>query len=72
MDKISHCPECGTLWHYMEIPEDRRHNYSPPYFYSRVVGLYSVERDALFAYRCPDCGATFRRDGSLCEEGEEL
>lgn len=65
MNKLSNCPECDTLWHDKEIPEEYREYYSPPYFYSRVIALYSLEEDRTFAYRCPDCGATFKRDGSL-------
>jgi len=65
MDKLSHCPACNTLWHDAEIPEEYRHNYSPPYFYSRVIALQTWEADRTHAYQCPDCKTLFNLDGTI-------
>jgi hypothetical protein len=35
--KLENCPECGANWVEAPIPEKYWENYSPPYFYSRVV-----------------------------------
>jgi len=65
MDKLSNCPACDTLWHDAEIPEEYRHNYSPPYFYSRVIALQTWEADRTHAYQCPDCKTLFNLDGTI-------
>lgn len=65
MDKVSHCPVCNSLWHDKEIPEQYRENYSPPYFYSRVVAYQTWESDRTLFYICPDCKSEFNLDGSI-------
>lgn len=65
MEKLSHCPACNALWHTIPIPEEYHHNYSPPYFYSRVIALQSWETDRTHSYHCPDCGTIFNLDGTI-------
>jgi hypothetical protein len=65
MVKLSHCPACNTLWHETPIPEQFHHNYSPPYFYSRVIALQTWEADRTHAYMCPDCKIVFNLDGTI-------
>ena len=59
MENYSHCPACNSSWHYKEIPEEYRENYSPPYYYSRVISYQTWESDCTLYYVCPDCGARF-------------
>jgi hypothetical protein len=37
--KLENCPECGANWVDKLIPQQYWENYSPPYFYSRVIGV---------------------------------
>jgi DNA-directed RNA polymerase subunit RPC12/RpoP len=65
MDKVSsktrNCPECSANWVSSIIPKEQRKYYSPPYFFSRLIGIYSREHDRTIEYVCPDCGARFDR-----------
>lgn len=55
------CPECGTNWVESLIPEERREHYSPPYFYSRVIGVEPIGEDRIAYWLCPDCKHEFPR-----------
>ena len=57
--KTSHCPKCGAYWFSGEIPEEYWENYSPPYFYSRLIAWYDRDLDVTVKYICPDCGEQF-------------
>lgn len=59
--KIEKCPECGTTWIDKPIPEQYWENYSPPYFYSRVIGCYDRDLDRTAYWKCPDCEHHFDR-----------
>jgi DNA-directed RNA polymerase subunit RPC12/RpoP len=59
--KQEFCPACGTRWWDKPIPKEYRENYSPPYWYSRVIALYDRDDDATFGYKCPDCDTFFKR-----------
>lgn len=59
--KTRYCPSCNTEWRDKPIPKEYRENYSPPYYFSRVIALYDRDADATVAYRCPDCNTTFKR-----------
>lgn len=56
------CPKCGVSWDGGPIPADIREHYSPPYRWSRVIGIEYPERyDGVWEWQCPDCKATFPR-----------
>lgn len=55
------CPECGTDWVHSMIPEKYHENYSPPYFYSRVIGIEPLGEDRIAYWMCPDCKHEFPR-----------
>lgn len=57
----THCPECGADWVEKEIPEELRDRYSPPYFYSRIIGVELIDGDRIDHWTCPDCKTTFPR-----------
>jgi rubredoxin len=59
---LTNCPQCNTNWVEKEIPEQYRHNYSAPYFYSRVIGVELSHQDRIDHWLCPDCKTTFPRD----------
>ena len=42
---LANCPHCGV---------DLRNGGDG--VYSRIVGIYSMERDMTVAWKCPDCG----------------
>jgi len=59
---IGNCPKCGKSWDGGAIPEDLREHYSPPYRWSRVIGIEDPKvYDGVSWWKCPDCGATFDR-----------
>ena len=59
--KLNHygkCPECGKSWDGGEISEGIRCHYSPPYRWSRLLGIEVVGGyDGISYWQCPDCGA---------------
>lgn len=59
--KMRKCPECGANWVSKPIPKEYRENYSPPYFFSRVIGFYDRDLDRTVCYVCPDCKHEFPR-----------
>lgn len=67
MDKVSHCPVCGELWHTLPIPPEYHENHSPPYYYSTVIAVSSWEADRTLYYLCPDCGSKFDLCGNIKE-----
>lgn len=63
VSNMPYCPECGSNWVSSVIPKEMRHNYTPPYFFSRINGCYSIESDRVEYYQCPDCKTEFPRFG---------
>lgn len=60
--KLKNCPECNSNWVSGIIPKERREFYSPPYFYSRVIGVELLGEDRVNHWLCPDCKHKFPRD----------
>lgn len=56
------CPQCGSSWLGMEIPEDERWSYGGRTHYSRLIGIVDLHQDRLYKYECPDCKAEFPRE----------
>jgi hypothetical protein len=64
MDHCGKCPECGSDWDAGPIPEAQREFASPPYRFSRLIGIeYRDRYDGVWEYACPDCNARFPRFG---------
>jgi rubredoxin len=66
MDKIMKCPVCRASWDGGEMPEDVRHYFSPPYRWTRLVGIelppeHPDHIDGVSFWQCPDCGTTWDR-----------
>ena len=59
--KLENCPECNTNWVDKLIPQEYWENYSPPYFYSRVIGIEHLGEDRISYFMCPDCKHHFDR-----------
>lgn len=55
------CPACGIDLNGEEIPVSMRSSYSPPYRFSRVIGIYDMDADMTIAWKCPDCGHQWER-----------
>lgn len=67
------CSACGADLRGSTIPVESRHLYgghmecrygcgNEPH-YSRLMGIYDVERDRTVAWQCPDCGHEEARRG---------
>jgi hypothetical protein len=70
MDHCGKCPECGSNWDAGPIPEEHKGFYSPPYRFSRLVGLEFPDKyDGVWEWACPDCDARFPRLGELNGKG---
>jgi predicted RNA-binding Zn-ribbon protein involved in translation (DUF1610 family) len=60
------CPHCEANLIAQEIPKESRPYYLPYgaeddgrfLFFSKVVGIYCMERDRTVKLQCPFCGAT--------------
>jgi hypothetical protein len=62
VDYHGKCPKCGADWDAGPIPEKDRAHYSPPYRFSRLIGLeFPGKYDGAWEYACPDCDARFPR-----------
>lgn len=60
--KLKNCPECNSNWVSGIITKEYREFYSPPYFYSRVLGIELLHEDRIHHWVCPDCKHEFPRD----------
>jgi uncharacterized C2H2 Zn-finger protein len=59
---IANCPKCESLWHEKRIPKEQQALYGDAQFFSRVIGIYSRDRDCTVAYQCPDCSVCWDRE----------
>lgn len=50
-----HCPSCAADFDGGPIPQEIRHNYSPPYRWSRRISVVDRDSDRAVAFECPDC-----------------
>lgn len=60
MSHPDRCPKCDADLDGGEIPEDIRHNYSPPYRWGRVISIYDQGADRHDHWKCPDCAHEWR------------
>lgn len=60
--KMRNCPHCNANWVDKPIPKERREFYSPPYFFSRVIGVEPLYEDRIAYWLCPDCKHEFPRN----------
>lgn len=59
---LRQCPECKCNWSNGEIPEDKRHLYAPPYFFSKLIGIEDPYKyDGISWWACPECYTTWDR-----------
>ena len=66
-----YCPHCGADFDGGPIPEEIRHSYSPPYRWSRKIGIYDPGRDTTVRWECPDCHQQWGRSPSPANLGGE-
>ena len=56
LDHYGKCPKCGSSWSGGDMSETIRDLYSPPYKWSRLIGVEDpTGYDGVTWYRCPDC-----------------
>jgi len=48
------CPKCDADFDGGPIPENIRRHYDAPRW-SRVIGIYDMEKDRTVSWKCPDC-----------------
>ncbi|MFW6017000.1 MAG: hypothetical protein ACOCRK_11225 [bacterium] len=59
IDKHGKCPECGEDWDGGDIPKKSRKHYSPPYKWSKLIGVEIPEKyDGVSYWMCPKCKTT--------------
>lgn len=61
MSDFTHCPKCGADFQGPPIPEQHRQHYGKHTHFSRLIGIYDMDRDRTVAWRCPDCGHEWPR-----------
>jgi transposase-like protein len=78
MEKLKKCPECGSSWDGGSIVEKLHEQepwktkeeieitvkqyYSPPYRFSRLIGVEDAQKyDGISYWKCPDCGTMWNR-----------
>lgn len=58
------CPSCGKSWKASKVPKEYAEHTSGDYdengdkWYSKLVGIYSMELDRTTHYQCPFCDWT--------------
>lgn len=61
MNEPSQCLKCKASFDGGPIPENIREHYSPPYRWSRLIGIQiSSLYDGVSYWRCPDCKYTWK------------
>ncbi len=58
---IANCPKCNADMRGDPIPEKDRERFGNKTHFSRVIGIYSIERDRTTHWQCPDCGHEWER-----------
>jgi len=58
----THCPECNGKWIGDPIPLEKWDEYSPPYFYYRLIEIWDWDKKNIIEYECPDCRLRFPLD----------
>lgn len=58
-----YCQNCGTDLIGLEIPDNLKEHYSPPYYWKRKIGIYDAMLDRTTHWQCPDCKFVWDRVG---------
>jgi rubredoxin len=62
IDKHGECPECGSSWDGGDMPKESHKYYSPPYKWSRLIGIEDPRKyDGVSIWMCPDCKTQWDR-----------
>lgn len=57
------CPKCNADLRGEPIPQEYQHMYAEgATHYSRLIGIYSRERDATTHWKCPFCKEVWERE----------
>lgn len=55
------CPACKADLRGHEIPEIHQEFYGGAKYYSKLIGVYDVNKDRITKWRCPKCKAEWDR-----------
>lgn len=61
-DMLENCPKCEADWRGELIPRESQWLFGDARFFSRVIGISSLQQDRCIAWQCPDCSACWDRD----------
>lgn len=61
-DTPENCPSCKVALIGDAISEEKRHLFGGAERFTRVIGLYDVDRDRTTQWACPDCGHRWPRE----------
>ena len=60
--QYGNCPHCNVSRDGGPIPEKIRQHYGPPYRWSNIIGISSLDLDRTIGYQCPNCKTGFKRE----------
>jgi ssDNA-binding Zn-finger/Zn-ribbon topoisomerase 1 len=66
--RLEACPKCEASWQGKPIPKESRSLFGNNEWFSRVIGISSMQQDRTIAWQCPDCHACWDRDTSRPRE----
>ena len=62
LNKYGKCPECNFDWDGGDIPKKDREHYSPPYKWSKLIGIEVRDKyDGISYWMCPKCNNQWDR-----------
>jgi hypothetical protein len=62
LDQYGNCPICKESWDSGDIPKKYREHYSPPYKFSKLIGVeIQGEYDGISEWQCPFCKTIWDR-----------
>jgi uncharacterized C2H2 Zn-finger protein len=60
-EETERCPECKASFQGKPIPIEHQHHFGGKTHFSRLIGIYCLERDRTTHWKCPDCGHEWGR-----------
>lgn len=71
-DRLESCPKCEADWRGEPIPYESQYLFGDARFFSRVIGISSLQQDRCIAWQCPDCSTCWDRDTGKIRKSFDL